>query len=552
MDRSGGSEAGYLASRRGAGGPHSPAIDALFADCDGPGRPGLALAVLHHGRIIHQSGYGVANVEDDVPFTPQTVLHLGSTTKHFAAVCALILEDRGAMSLEDPITRWVDDLPPFYRAITLRHLLSMTSGLPDGLNLGLFCGSASAGLAEAAHLDYLRRLEQPMFPPGEGLTYSNSNYLLASKAIERAAGAPLGEVMRREIFEPLAMRSAALSPDTSIVTVHKARGYAIDADGRPRTQPSMSDLCGDGGVITTLGDLVTWARTYGEDRFAGGGLRARLEAEGRLTDGAPTGYGLGMGLSRVGGLRKVAHGGGMPGYLADFAYVPEEDLFVLWLANRMDPALFERTDRVIEIVRGRDPTGREGRRPDAVLEGLEGVYVDRSLGCTVEFEQTPEGTVLHVLGERLILAPTGEGAYRPTKSTAYFPFRVTERRRGDRPIVEMKLSTAAWAELTPWEVADAVGVELAVYAGEYRSSLLGESHFVRPTEGGLEVTLGSQTRKLLWTALKPRGGDLFSAVIPGEPSDTDVSLLFRRSADGVVSGFDYNLSRTRGVRFDRR
>jgi hypothetical protein len=297
--------------------------------------------------------------------------------------------------------------------------------------------------------------------------------------------------------------------------------------------------------------MARWAQAYAGGRLARD-FRARLEDQARLPDGGATGYGLGMGVGRVCGLSKVSHGGGMPGYLADFAYAPQAGLSVVWLANRMDPALFERTDRIFEILL--EPPGGPSFSAgvDSDLARLTGVYVGRGAGVTAEFEAGAEGAILHVLGERLTLrGDTERREYRPVKASAYFPFRISDRARGGRPILEMKLSTADWVELEPWAPEDADGEPLADYAGAYRNELMGEIHHVRFDGGALAVTLASPVRALLWGRLKPRGGGLFSAVIPGEPSDTDVTLQFQRGSDGGVASFDYNLSRNRGVRFTR-
>ena len=551
MDAAKPDRAGYRLSARGVADRWSAAIDALFADCDAPGQPGVNLAVVQAGRVIHQRGYGLANIEDDIPFSPTTVLHLGSTTKHLCATCLLRLEDRGLLTLDDPVTHWVDELPAFFAAITLRHLATMTSGLADGLNTGLFSGSRSAGLDPVVHLDLLRRLDQPMFAPGAGVTYSNSNYLLLSLAIERAAGLPLDQVMVREIFEPLGMASTALVSDPSVAAPGRARGYALDAQGRAHAQAPMLGLCGDGGVVTSLEDMIRWARAYASGEMARD-FRQRLETVARLPDGSQTSYALGMGVSRLFGQTRVSHGGGMPGYLADFTYLPDADLFVIWLSNRMDPLLFERTDSIVAAVLGLAEDATPTAVKDTDLDGLRSVYVDHSLGCTAEFEAADTGTVLHIMGERLALERTGQGAYRPTKTSAYFPFRIANRERNGRPIVEMKLATADWVEMIPWVETDAAGFDAADYVGEYRSQAMGETHYVLALDGGLEITLASPTRTLLWRRLKPRGGDLFSAMIPGEPSDTDVSVIFKRDAAGRVDRLDYNLVRNRGVSFSRR
>ncbi len=525
-------------------------IDALFAACAEGGHPGVAVGVVRGGEVVHRRAYGLADIEAAAPLAPQSLLHLGSTTKHFCAACLLILEDRGQLSLDDPVRRHVPELPPFAEAISLRALLTMTSGLPDGLNFVYFAGLPPDGLSAATHLDLLARLEAPMFAPGTGTTYSNSNYFLASLVVERVAETSLAEFMQRELFGPLGMAATRLIADPTPALANKARGYVIDGGGAAIGQNPMRNLCGDGGIVTSLDDFLIWARRYAADDMPVRDFRARLEAEARLDDGSPTGYALGMGVSNALGRRKVSRGGGMPGFLADFAFWPDEELAVVWLSNWMDPALFEITDKVAAIVLGEDhvPPAASG---DTDLARLAGLYGNTSLGCTAQFDTADGAAVMHMMGERLTLERTGPGAWRPTKTSAWFPLRITDRVQGGRAVVEMRIGETRWSEFLPIAEGEASDVDLAPYAGAYHNDLLGETHLVEMVDGTLEVRLASALRKLMWRRLRPRGDDLFSAVIPGDDSDTDVSLLFRRDATGAITGFAYNLSRTRGVVFRR-
>ncbi len=539
--------------RRGAGSVGvSDQIDAVFSACGAPGRPGIALGVIDRGEVVCRRAYGLADVEVEEPLTTASLLHLGSTTKHFCAASLLILEDRGRLSLEDPVGQHLPELAGFVGAISLRRLLNMTSGLPDALNYAFFAGLPPDGLTPQAHLEIVRRLPEPMFAPGEGTTYSNTNYFLASLVVERLGGEPLADFMRRELFEPLSMTSTRLLAEPASDLANQALGYTIDPQGAAIVQPPMNHLCGDGGIVTNLEDLLLWAGAYATGAIPVRDLRARLETEGRLGDGSPTGYGLGMGLSTSLGLKKVSHGGGMPGFLADFAYWPKADLAVVWLSNWMDPALFERTDEVAALALGGRPgTPKAPASIDSDLACLEGLYANYSLGCTAQFDRTEDGAVLHVMGERLSLRRTAKRSWRPTKTSAYFPFRLTDRTEGGRPILQMRLSERRWSELRPIPDAPFASDDLERYAGVYRCDPLDLTHRIELNEGGLEVALDPPDRQLMWRQLKARGNDLFSAVIPGEPSDTDVSLIFRRDAAGQVAGFAYNLARTRGVAFRR-
>src|SRR5262245_15850390 len=197
---------GYLQSRAGVASEYSRAIDALYAEYDRAGSPGLNIAVLKSGQVIHQRGYGVANVEDDVPFAADTVLRLGSTTKHLCATCILILESRGLLTLQDDVHKHIPELSDFGVTLRLSHLLTMTSGLRDGLNMLLFAGLGAANDVSRAQITQLAcRDTTLMFEPGDDCVYSNTNYALLSTVIERVSGISLAEFMARELFAPLGM-----------------------------------------------------------------------------------------------------------------------------------------------------------------------------------------------------------------------------------------------------------------------------------------------------------------------------------------------------------
>jgi CubicO group peptidase (beta-lactamase class C family) len=526
-------------SRNGVAGPWSAAIDALFARFEQPGRPGLNLAVTLDGKVVHQRGYGLTNVEDGVPFRPDTRLNLGSTTKHMCAAAMLILEDRGLLSLDDPVRLHITELPAWADAISLRHLLTMTSGLPDGLNWPLFCGLPEGSpLAAATHLDILTRLPAPMFAPGAAMTYSNSNYLLLSLVVERLSGLDLASFLKRELFEPLGMTSTDLVSDQSRVLPNRARGYHSGPDDSLIADPPMGGLCGDGGVISTIEDMLKWLAHYAANRTLGD----RLETVGVLNDGTRTNYGLGMTVSDLGGRRKVSHAGGMPGYLCDFAWYPSERIGVILLTNVMDVGVFEAADQIADLIAPRPVEAETAGTPVADLTGL---WVNHSFGCTLEFEATGEALFLHIMGERLRLTTDDNTAFRPTKAGS--PYRVT---REDAETLTVEIGGAGPLLFTRFEAPGPIVLD--DYLGSYDCALLGETHVITRREGGLHIGLPPGVRALIWGDLEPRGEEVFSAVIPGEPNSTDVTLKFRRDASGRVVGFDYNLSRTRGLSFERR
>lgn len=536
---------GYRGSREGIAGEHSPAIDALFAAFDRPSTAGANVAVIKSGKTIHRRGYGVANIENDTPFAANTRSQIGSTTKHFCATAVLMLEDRGQLSLSDGVRKFVPEMPAFMDAITLRHLLSMTSGLPDGLNFPLFAGLPEGGnISRAAHLEILTRLTAPMFAPGAGMTYSNSNYLLLSRIIERLGSMPLGDFMQQNIFAPLGMNDTALLSDTTTALPNKATGYVPGPGGKPRRANFAVELCGDGGIVSTLDDMTKWLLHY-RDATLVPRFRERLESETKLINGRSIAYRLGITSSLEHGRRKIAHGGGMPGYLCDFAYYPDDDLGVIQLINWMDPTLFEKTDAIAHVVCGTTaPSPQTSELP-------AGAYVSFTHGYAAALKQEDGRAVLYMMGERLPLQCTGPGTFEPTKDSVVCPLRVTDRSVEGGPLLQVQCGTVEPVLFEPTGEDAALLADRAEFEGRYRSALLHETHIITRENGEFCIRLDSALCALLWTGLKPRGRDVFSATFADEPGATDITLIFRRDANGQICAFEYNTFRTRGLVFER-
>jgi CubicO group peptidase (beta-lactamase class C family) len=576
---------GHLASRRfGERGALSPRIDALFEGLDRPGHPGGMVAVLRGDRVIHRAAYGVASVEHDLPFSDRTVLRWGSTTKHVAATALLLLEDRGLLSLDDDVRRFVPELPPRPDGdvLRLRHLLTMTSGIPDGLSRLLFAGhSARHPILQSALVELARRGAEPMFRPGEQCSYSNTNYSLVALTLERVTGTSLRAFLRQEIFAPLGMTRTDLVPDAREIVRDAAVGYEPADPSAPlaAVTPGAAmrsffpvELAADGGIDSTLDDLVRWLRCYRAGGRSGDGAplvarwRQRLEAEGVLANGERTGYALGLVVDRYRGLRKVGHSGGMPGYLCDLALYEDpqgriEDIGFVGLWNWLDPLLLESAARVADLVLESEgivepatsPAPATAAAPDGLYacdetgELLHVLEQEGRLACFYLGESTP---LQAETGGWLVAAKRGLGfALRPIAGAPDAAVDALEARFGASPTRIFRAVRAAESA----GVAGAPFPALAGYVGRYRSDELGEEMVVTvaPDAGALSVELASPLRALLWRELRRLSGDLFHAVIAGCPTVTNVPALFRRDARGDVVELQHQTSRAGVVRFAR-
>jgi CubicO group peptidase (beta-lactamase class C family) len=543
---------GYLKSREGTAGKFSVRIDELFSRWDRDGSPGANLAVVHRGELIHQRGYGVANIEDDVPFTIDTVLRLGSTTKHLCATCVLVLENRGLLSLEDDIREYIPEMPDYGTVITLRHLLSMTSGLWDGLNILLFCGmDPGSPVSREQLLDLYYSQDRLMFSPGDDCTYANPNYTLISVLIERVADMTLAEFMQAELFEPLAMDRSCLAPQMKTVIPHKAKGYNPAADDQFEAGYMMVDVDGAGAVDSTVSDMLKWFANYRDDKVFGPDYRQRMEFENRLNDGSLLDYRLGIEVKDYRGMQVVRHSGGMPGYLCDFVFFPEPDLGIVLFTNLLEAKMLQLPNRIADIVleedfeRPEETAFLDPERED--LAPLLGVYASEEEGLVVELAAVDGKLYAFYLGDMNLLIDQGGWLKSDKNLLAIRPGRAgLELRLGCQPAVLLQPVGDPRSDPLP------LPSDINSFIGNYLNKEIKEIHEVSLVEGKLRVDLASPVRDLVWGELTRLSGDLFLALIDTEPSCTNVTVRFRRNACGDIEALSYSISRCRDVVFKKQ
>jgi CubicO group peptidase (beta-lactamase class C family) len=334
---SGAAAAAPPASREAAPASREARVDEIFARFTASPSPGCALAVVQNGRIAYQRGYGRASLELDVPITPRTVFDIGSTSKQFTAFSLLLLERDGKLSLADDIRKFVPEVPDYGKTITIRHLLSHTSGLRDYTDLLGFDGHDSADTTDDRDaLDSIARQRGVNFAPGDEWRYSNTGFFLASIIVKRASGHSLASFARERIFVPLGMTSTQFLDDTTRVVPGRATAYSpAEPSGGGGFRVNMSDWnqTGDGAVQTTVEDLARWDENFYSPKVGDARLVAAMQTVGRLNSGKTHDYGLGLTIGAYGGLKRVSHGGSWAGFRAELMRFPEQHTSVITLCN---------------------------------------------------------------------------------------------------------------------------------------------------------------------------------------------------------------------------
>lgn len=295
-----------------------------------PSAPGGVVAIAQDGVIVFEQGFGLANLDFEIPNAPDTVLDIGSTSKQFTAAAIVMLALEEKLALDDSLTDHVAELPSIYENVTIRHLLHHTSGARDYLPLLALDGHPDSDWTTGADaLEALRRQRGLCFEPGTFHEYSNSGYFLLAQIVERVSGRSFAEFAAERFFQPLGMLDTHVHDDRNRVVRRRATSYQPLGAGRFAQHTSGYEQTGDGAVMTTVRDLLAWAENFASGKVGGPEFLAAMNARGALDDGTPLGYGMGLFHGELQGAKGsvpiVSHGGAWVGYRAELLRIPQID-----------------------------------------------------------------------------------------------------------------------------------------------------------------------------------------------------------------------------------
>lgn len=290
--------------------------------------PGLALAIVKNGKVIKAEGYRYADLERKTPITPLTVLKIASVSKQFIATGIMVLVQDGKLSVADPVSKHITDVPAAWKGITIRHLLTHTAGLvreAPGVDISKF----------QPDIDVIRNAyDAPLlFAPGEKYQYSNVGYFILGEIIRRVSGHPWADYIDEKVFKPSGMIST-FPTNTTVKIANRAIGY-VDNDN-PRRAPEWTALRPSGAFLSTVLDMAKWDAMLYTDTILTEATRREMWTPARLNDGDTSAYGYGWQLTTDRGRTQVYHGGGGPGARASFTRFLEDRLSIIVLINMDD------------------------------------------------------------------------------------------------------------------------------------------------------------------------------------------------------------------------
>ncbi|MBM3235736.1 beta-lactamase family protein [Candidatus Poribacteria bacterium] len=308
-------------------------VDQLFSEWDKPDSPGAALCIIKDGNIIYKRGYGSANLDYNIPITPESVFYLASDSKKFTAACILLLAQRGQISLDDDIRKYIPEIPEYESTIMIRHLIHHTSGLRDYAVLMELAGKNLEDFSNENAIKILSRQKALNFKPGEEYLYSNSGYIVMAEIVERVSGKSLREFAGENIFRPLGMRNTFFDDDCSMVVKNRVVSYGPKEGGGFQSYIKNYNAVGDGGLLSTVEDLYLWDQNFYDNKLGDSEFIEQMLTRGKLNNSKELNYAFGLIHGEYKGLKTVGHGGGMLGFRTTMIRFPQQKFTVICLCN---------------------------------------------------------------------------------------------------------------------------------------------------------------------------------------------------------------------------
>ncbi len=352
-------------------------VDTIFAPYNTDHTAGCAVGVIHDGKWLVHKGYGMANLDNKVPITPETRFRMGSISKQFTAASTLLLVQQGKLSLDTDIRTILTELPDYGETVTIRDLLMHSSGLPEyGPDLHMTLQEepdyfkkmgvkpASGKGDDAANPDYtdfnfisisdfyhrITQVKHLKFKPGTRFKYNNIGYFLLSQIVKRVSGMSLHDFAAKNIFQPLGMNDSFYNDRSRQVVLNRADGYVTLPNGLILRFDTALNIVGDGGVFTNLDDFYKWDQNFYHDRLGDGSgwiTREMQTPNTQLTyskDDTPEGggtyaYGFGLDVIHKHGLLEIHHAGEYVGFNTDYSRYPKQKFSVILFCNgaQIDP-----------------------------------------------------------------------------------------------------------------------------------------------------------------------------------------------------------------------
>jgi CubicO group peptidase (beta-lactamase class C family) len=513
-------------------GNHAADVDHIFAKWS-DSTPGCAVAIGKAGHPEYLKAYGSADLEHGTRNSLDTIFEAGSVSKQFTATAILMLAREGKLSLDDPARKYIPEMPDYGQPVTIRAMLTHTSGLRDWGEIAAIEGwpRGTRVYDDADILKIVSKQKELNFAPGTHWSYSNTGYNLSEIIVSRVSGVSLAEFTHQRIFLPLGMSHTSWRDDYTRIVPDRAIAYSPRSDGFHANMP-FENIYGNGGLLTTVGDLLKWNEHLSAPGAADSELVEGQRQNHLLTSGRPTDYGYGLFIRRFNDVPEISHTGSTAGYSSFLARYPTQSLSVAMLCNVSSVNTSDYGHAIADIW-----IPKPSKRPVAdakpyplsppAMSRLSGIYRNLQTGRPTKIS-VQDGKIY--FGASSIMSPISATRFRMEDKTADIDARGTITLTDAYGVLDK------YARVT--ETA-ASSIDLANLTGKYTSPEIDGEVTVVPSGTAISVQLGTKTTLIL----PPAYDDAFS--------NDAMTVMFSRDENGKVMSMIISSERVWKLRLNR-
>ena len=493
-------------------------------------------------RLGDGDGYsdcnGLANLSYSMPNDPKMVYNLGSVSKQFLGYAFAMLHVEGSLDLDDPVSKYLEDWPEFEHTVTLRHLLTHTSGYREAYTMSNLAGRyiGTDRLSREECLNVVRRQPQLEFVPGSRYTYNSTAWVILAEVFEKVKGKSAEDWVKSNILDPLGMKNTQIETYVGEVMVNSAESYSVNDDQEYTNDKSNRAIFGAAEVYSSVQDLVKWINNYRTSEIGGKAVKEIFLDPYILNDGSNSEYALGIGNSSYRGLKRYKHTGGHEAFLTQLSYFPDQDLGIItisnfggrgWLANTKIAELFLEE----QMTSGANSEIKEFKVKKKNLEQFTGRYLLSSLNRTLDLTILDDKLTLN--GNE-VLIPVNKNTFRIEGQEDEFRIEILD----DGTTQLTSASNNIYHRIDPWNP----GLEeLSKFESDYWSDELETLYHLELRDEKLTI----QNRWIGEVTLEPITRDFFRM-------EWGYYVKFNRNPEENISGLSIFSGRTLNVKFQRK
>lgn len=515
-------------------------IDALIPETVNDTTPGLVVGIVQNGELIFSKGYGLANMSYQIPNDSKMVYNIGSVTKQFLGYAFAMLHVEGKINIDDPVNKYLEDWPEFDQQVTIRHLLSHTSGYREAYTMSSLAGREIGvdRLSQEECLEVVRKQPQLEFEPGSSFTYNSTAWVILADIFEKAVDMSAAKWVTLNILKPLEMNNTQIETYVGEVIINAAESYSSNQGSGYTNEKSNRAIFGAADVYTSVQDITKWINNYSKTKLGGDSVNKVFLEPFVFNNGINSGYALGVEIGTYRGLKTFSHNGGHEAFITQLMYFPDQDTGVFTVSNFGGKGIVSTNkiaDFLLEENMVDDNFKYEGIDIDKEkLEQLTGLYVASTLNQTINLTMIED--TLSINGKSKLI-PTEPNVFRINgvddkviiEKLPYGKIQFTSIRTNSKDVFEHVESWSPKAE------------ELNDFKGDYWSEELETTYHIQIVNNQLVV----QNRWIKDITLKPISKDFFSIYY-------GMHVKFNRDEKGDVIELSIYSGRTLNVIFKKK